>query len=175
MIIAVGLMGLLTPVLWSVRSAYLQSREMVAWKESLRHHSNSSQDNIKRSRILIPRLDLEAIVVEEVKPSDLDRGPMHLAGTARPGDIGNCCIAAHKEKWFRGLETLSIGDSVILCKGKTRYLYSITKRKVLRANQVSVLAPTPTSTITLITCTGPAFFGRGNGRLVLTGPLKMVE
>jgi sortase A len=128
-----------------------------------------------KSTIIIPRIHLNAAIVEETCAHDLNRGPMHLAGTGLPGQAGNCCIAAHKERWFRGLKKLARGDTVTIQSGDRHYTYSITGRQIVCADNTSTLDRTRTPTLTLITCTGPSYFGRGKGRLIVTGVLKTTK
>jgi len=122
-------------------------------------------------RLIIPRLKLDAVVVEELNESDLDRGPLHMAGTQRAGRPGNCCIAAHKEKWFRNISKLAPGDKILLQEGKKRFTYVVTGQKVVGGNDIHELANTNAPTLTLITCTGRPFFGSSTDRLLVRARL----
>jgi sortase A len=168
-VVVIGVVLLATPLMWSLRADRLQSRERRLWNTDTHKYSGQA------FRIVVPRIGVDAIVVEETKESDLDRGPMHLAGTAFPGQPGNCCIAAHKEKWFRRLGQLATGDAVMVYSQGKRYEYAIIGQKIVESHNLTVLEDTRAATISLITCTGPAYFGRGKGRLVLIGVLTKVK
>ncbi|MBI2842956.1 MAG: class D sortase [Armatimonadetes bacterium] len=162
--IIAGLICVLVPVAWSFRSSMLQQLDR-AEQERESHPADLRAGS--RMRIIIPKLKLDAVVVEEVQESDLDKGPMHLAGTPRPGLSGNCCIAAHREKWFRRLDRLTAGDEVVIEVGAKSYTYLVTGGRVVRSDDASVLASTDEPVLSLITCTGIPYFGSGAGRLVI--------
>ncbi|MEN6520966.1 MAG: class D sortase [Armatimonadota bacterium] len=168
-LIVAGLICLFTPIIWSLRAGNLQSSERKIWDNNQKRGTQSLQP--QRYRLIIPKLDLDAVVVEEVSESDLDKGPMHMAGTPDPGHPGNCCIAAHKEKWFRGLARLSSGDIVNLESEKMSYTYRVTGQEVVSPNDIQALADTRSPTLTLITCTGRPFFGSESGRLLVRAKL----
>lgn len=170
-LLVLGVIAIAAPLIWSMRADYLQSQ---AAFQTVANTTVQSM-GVVPSKIYIPKLNMSAVIIEETSPSDLDRGPMHLAGTVFPGRPGNCCIAAHKEKWFKGLGKLDHGDTVIISADDKRYIYTVTGQKIVRSTDVWVLEDTASPAITLITCTGPAYFGRGKGRLIVTGVLKSAE
>ncbi|MEN6371025.1 MAG: class D sortase [Armatimonadota bacterium] len=172
-LIVAGLICLFTPIIWSLQSNNLQSSERKSWDNDQKRGTQSLQ--YQRYRLIIPKLGLDAVVVEEITESDLNKGPMHMAGTPDPGHPGNCCIAAHKEKWFRGLAKLSNGDTVNLESGKTSYTYKVTGQDVVSPNDIQALADTRSPTLTLITCTGRPFFGSGSGRLLVRAKLASAK
>ena len=66
------------------------------------------------AKLKIPRLETELYVVEGDGQRELRRGPGHLAGTAMPGENGNCVIAGHRDTHFRVLKDIREGDDIIL-------------------------------------------------------------
>src|SRR5437764_5227048 len=52
------------------------------------------------ARLLIPRLDMDEIVLEGVDADALNAGPGHLPGSAFPGERGNPVISAHRDRHF---------------------------------------------------------------------------
>jgi LPXTG-site transpeptidase (sortase) family protein len=173
LVIILGALCLSSPFIWSVYSDYLQGQERQRWDDSQTDRTGARPVD-DRFKITIPKMGLDAIVIEQMNDSDLDRGPVHLMATVLPGSPGNCCIAAHKEKWFRKLKYLLVGDEVILQIRGRHFSYRVTGQKIVRADDLSVLEDGHNSTVTLITCTGPAYFGRGNGRLIVTASLDKV-
>jgi sortase A len=178
-LIVLGIIALSVPLIWSLRSTYLQEREESRWKQPLVQIIPRGQKQpvpVQRriwppTKLVIDKIDLSAVVVEGQSDKDLERGPMHLSGTACPGESGNCCIAAHKEKWFKRLRKLETGDSVTLQTHQRSYTYKITDQKTVSPKDISVLSQSSTPKITLITCTGMPY-GGSKHRLVVFGVLE---
>jgi sortase A len=103
------------------------------------------------ARVHIPRLGLDEIVVEGIGNGDLRAGPGHLPGSAFPGDSGNSVISAHRDRHFRSLGALAIGDTVITetLAGATRWI--VTKRTVVRRGAPALFSTTE-PVLTLTTC-----------------------
>jgi sortase A len=79
--------------------------------------------------------------------------PGHVAGTARPGSIGNCVIGGHRDTQFRVLRNARPGD-VVTVQGldgrTTRYL--VDDLRIVDRHDTWVARNTPTPRLTLITC-----------------------
>jgi sortase A len=133
--------------------------------------------------VVIPKINVEIPVIYDVNTIDesaveksLERGVVHYADTAVPGQNGNVVIVGHssnnilnpgKYKFaFTLLHDLQSGDTFYLQKDGKRYTYQVYKRQIVSPNDVSVLglADKP-ATATLITCDPP---GTSNNRLVVT-------
>ncbi len=133
--------------------------------------------------VIIPKINVEIPVVYDVNTIDetqvekgLERGVVHYADTATPGQNGNVVIVGHssnnilnggKYKFaFVLLHDLTVGDTFYLQKDGKRYTYQVYERRVVKPSDVSVLglADKP-ATATLITCDPP---GTSNNRLVVT-------
>ena len=64
-------------------------------------------------------------------------------------------ISGHNDVYgeiFRYLADVSIGDAVIVYTGDTPHSYVVVAKMVVEPTEVSLLEPTPNSTLTLITC-----------------------
>ncbi|MFW6113408.1 MAG: sortase [Actinomycetota bacterium] len=126
-------------------------------------------------RIMIPRIGLDAVMVEMADVDDkenLDKGPAHLMGTALPGEEGNCVIAGHRTTYsrpFYELDHLEVGDEVILNDifGES-FSYMITRVMIVGPEDVWVMDPTPNAAVTLIAC-HPPFSARN--RIVVRGEM----
>lgn len=107
-------------------------------------------------RLEIPRLRVDVVVVEGVTTEALRAGAGHYPGTAQPGHAGNVAIAGHRTTYgspFRDLDKLAIGDDIVLSLSGRRHRYRVSARPyVVAASDWSVVAPTPTATLTLTTC-----------------------
>lgn len=115
----------------------------------------------------IPRIDVDVIVVEGVKLSQLTRGPGRYPNTARLGREGSTAIAGHRTGWgspFLNLDKLRSGDEITV-EGVdgTVYRYRVTKRVIVGPEAVWVLRGNPESKaksqLTLTTC-DPKFTSR---------------
>ncbi len=107
------------------------------------------------TRIQIPALNIDAVVVHGTDWEQLKLGVGHYAGSANPGERGNLVLAAHNDVYgelFRYLDRLKPGDEVVVYANQQRYRYVITGNRIIEPTQVEVMAPTSTPTVTLISC-----------------------
>lgn len=77
-------------------------------------------------------------------------------GSALPGNIGNSVISGHaglRGAVFKDLGRLRPGDDVVVETPGWRYVYRVRGSQNVWPTQVEVMDPTPTPTLTLITCT----------------------
>jgi sortase A len=80
----------------------------------------------------------------------------YLHGSGLPGDPGNMALAGHAGLFggvFRDLGGLAAGDEVLVDAAGWRYSYRVRESKAVWPDQIEVLDPTPTATLTLLTCT----------------------
>jgi sortase A len=103
------------------------------------------------ARLRIPRLGLDEIVVEGVGDDELRAGPGHLPGSAMPGNSGNAVISAHRDRHFRNLDELAVGDTVITETIAGRTAWVVTKRTVVRRGAPALYSTTE-PVLTLTTC-----------------------
>jgi sortase A len=122
------------------------------------------------ARIEIPRIRLDAIVLEGVGDDQLDADPGHVPGSALPGDRGNAVISAHRDRHFRGLGELAIGDTVITDSDAGYRRWVLTSRRIIDKDDPA-LFHTPDATLTLTTCWPIRYFGPAPERLILTAKL----
>jgi sortase A len=76
-------------------------------------------------------------------------------GTGFPGD-GNVVMAGHKGvrgSVFARLESVKVGDDVFVDTVGRRFHYRVRETGSVWPNQVSIMFPTVTPTLTLLTCT----------------------
>jgi sortase A len=107
------------------------------------------------TRLIIPAIRLDVPVVEGVDWEQLKMGAGHLIGSANPGERGNCFIAGHNDIYgeiFRDLEELTIGDEIIVHAGQQTYRYIVRATRIVEPDDVSVMYPTSTPVLTLLTC-----------------------
>jgi LPXTG-site transpeptidase (sortase) family protein len=123
------------------------------------------------ANLQIPKIDLEAWVVEGTDLADLDRGPGHYPGTPLPGERGNSGIAGHRTMHghvFRRLDELEPGDEIVTVTGVRRSVYRVVSVRVVNKSDWSVVDPFDGYRLTLTTC-HPV--GSARQRLVVTADL----
>ncbi len=116
------------------------------------------EDQIQLGGLSIPKLEVEAPLLEGIRLTTLDNGPGHWPGTAMPGEIGNVVIAAHRTSHggpFRHIDQLVEGDSVFFntAEGETEYL--VTETMIVNPDALWIVDPTDTATATLFACHPP--------------------
>ena len=100
----------------------------------------------------IPRIRLEVPVLEGTNEATLDAAVGHVEATALPGVDGNSGIAGLCDGFFRGLKDVAAGDVVELETLQGIEQYRIQRTWVVSPEDVSVLEPTLTRSVTLMTC-----------------------
>jgi sortase A len=100
----------------------------------------------------IPKIGLEVPVLEGTDDLTMDRAVGFIAGTGRPGGDGNIGISGHRDGFFRGLKDIREGDGIELVTATGTDTYTIDRIVLVKPVDVSVLAPRPRPSITLVTC-----------------------
>jgi sortase A len=118
-------------------------------------------------RIVIPRLEVSAIVREGVDPRTLRRGVGHVPGTALPGEIGNAALAAHRDTIFRPLKDVRPGDRVLVETPRGTSEYVVRDTRIVEPTDLSVLDATGGQTLTLVTCYPFNFIGSAPQRFIV--------
>ena len=113
------------------------------------------QDGDSLTRIRIPAIDIDVVVVEGVSASALRAGAGHYPSTPLPCEAGNVAIAGHRTTYgrpFHNLDLLQNGDEIFLQTpiGECRYLVS--EQKIVPPTDASVIQATPDTRLTLTTC-----------------------
>ena len=111
--------------------------------------------------LVIPRIDVDMVVVEGTDTEDLKKGPGHYSETAYPWeDHGRVGIAGHRTTYgapFWSLEKLKEGDRITLKTEYGIFDYRVTRTAItdpsgVQPNGTSVLDPTRRPTLVLTTC-----------------------
>jgi len=123
-------------------------------------------------RVDIPRLKLSAAVAEGDDDKTLGKAVGHLPDTPLPWQRrGNVGLAAHRDGLFRKLEGIRIGDDIRLVTTRGEFQYQVKKTHIVDPDDVWVIAPTTTPTITLITCYPFSFVGNAPHRFIVQAEL----
>ncbi len=117
----------------------------------------------------IPSANIQGIIKEGVEYSTLERYIGMFDGSAKPGQTGNCCLAAHNNtctQIFRNLDSVTIGDIVKIRTRKAEYTYKVYDKFIVDPTQTEVLGKSNKKIVTIITCTP-----NGLQRIVVRGEL----
>lgn len=109
------------------------------------------------TRIKIPEIDVDVVVVEGTTASALRAGAGHYPETPLPCEIGNVAIAGHRTTYgrpFHNVDLLKVGDEITLETPIGTCVYQVTEPPFpVSPRQTDVVANTPDqATLTLTTC-----------------------
>ena len=120
----------------------------------------------------IPKIRLEVPVLEGTDELTMDRAVGLIVGTARPGEDGNIGISGHRDGFFRGLKDIREGDGIELVTATGTDTYTIDHIVIVKPADVSVLAPRPRPSITLVTCYPFYFVGSAPQRYIVQASMN---
>jgi sortase A len=133
------------------------SRQFASDELRQAYRDGQIQEGDSLTRIVIPAIDVDVVVVEGVSPSALRAGAGHYPSTPLPCEDGNVAIAGHRTTYgrpFHNLDLLQVGDEITLETpiGTCTYTVGDGSPIIVRPDDVSVLQGTPEPTLTLTTC-----------------------
>ena len=104
-------------------------------------------------------------------PADLwtKMGDLGLLGITVEEEYGgsNLGIAGHRDGFFRPLKDIALGDVMTLQTTRGTESFKVSSIDIVDPSDVSVLAPTETSTITLVTCYPFYYVGHAPKRFIV--------
>ena len=118
-------------------------------------------------RLEIPRLDVSVIVMEGDDDTTLARAVGHLPDTALPWEPGNAVIAGHRDTFFRPLRNVREGDEIRMTTARGTFDYRVVRTEIVEPTNLSVLAPTPSRSLTLVTCYPFSYIGSAPQRFII--------
>ena len=171
---AVGLLGY--PFYTNLYQGRVQSRldrEIASPEHAQRYRRAELQEGDALTRIKIPKLDVDVVVVEGTGASALRAGAGHYPDTPLPCEDGNVAIAGHRTTYgkpFANVDRLKTGDTIILETPIGACTYEVnTAPFIVEPTNRSVVANTPgRHTLTLTTCHPK---GSAKERLIVTATL----
>lgn len=120
------------------------------------YRANSVKNASPLTRMRIPRIGVDVVVVQGVTKDALRAGAGHYPNTPLPGERGNVAIAGHRVTWgkpFRHMDKLRRGDRIELLTPVGTFVYEVSVEPfVVAPGDLSVIAPTQRSMLTLTTC-----------------------
>src|SRR6185295_7070511 len=79
-------------------------------------------------------------------------GAGHVPGTPSPGLEGNVVIAAHRDTYFRKLESIRPGDSIQVATVRRTFDYVVTSTEIVDPDDTQIMESQAREELTLITC-----------------------
>ncbi len=122
-------------------------------------------------RLMIPKIDLDAIVVDGAGYKQLKVGPGRITTTPFPGEPGNAVITAHRDTFFRHIYELQKGDRITIQRNGELLSFEVVSKRVVNPEDLSVLKQTSDPQLTLITCYPTYYIGPAPERLVVVTKL----
>lgn len=176
LLLVVSGLGLLGYVSYQYWDMYHTQRQLEAqWEQQAASASVPQTKQIPvvemLTRVSIPRINMDAIVVEGASRKQLSIGPGHVVDTAMPGEPGNAVITGHRDTFFRNIYELKKGDVIIVRRNGHVFKYQVTGKKIVEPDDLSVLKPTIDPQLTLITCYPTYYIGPAPKRLVIFSKL----
>jgi sortase A len=125
-------------------------------------------------RLEIPRLHISAVVQQGEGDEVLDYAVGYLPDTPKPWLPGNSALAAHRDRLFRPLEHVRVGDDIRLSTTHGDFLYRVIQTLIVNPNDVWVLEPIPHVNLTLVTCYPFRYVGHAPRRFIVQAE-KVIE
>jgi sortase A len=127
-----------------------------AWTEAMagkaRPRPWPGADTWPVARLISAAHDVDLIVLSGANGSTTAFAPGHIPGTARPGEVGNVGLAAHRDTHFAFLEGVRIGELLWLeLPGGGARSFEVQELRVVDSGDTSSLS-TPGDLLTLVTC-----------------------
>ena len=153
----IGLVGFpFATNMWQGRVQQRLDNQLVSPELQQAYRERKVETGDSLTRIRIPSLGIDTVVVEGVTPSALRAGAGHYPNTALPCETGNVAIAGHRTtfgKPFVNVDQLKSGDMIELATPLGACRYKISREPwVVAPTEMSVLNPSTDKTITLTTC-----------------------
>jgi sortase A len=174
-LVGVLLLGYVAGEYWGM---YRSQKNLEAeWERQTASITTAGPANLSASqmltRVVIPKIGMDAIVVEGASRKALSAGPGHMKETAMPGEPGNAVITAHRDTFFRHIYELNKGDQIQVRRSGRNFTFEVTGKRIVMPDDVSVIEPTTDPRLTLITCYPIYYIGPAPKRLVVFS--KLVE
>lgn len=121
-------------------------------KASAKYEKTKDGGGVPMAMLTIERLNIKAPVYPGTHRITLDRGLGWIKGTASPDEVGNIAISGHRDGFFRPLKDIKLGDTIEMQTPAGVQQFNVSDISIVDALEVSVLDPTDSKVLTLITC-----------------------
>jgi sortase A len=160
---AVGLLGF--PVYTNFEQGRIQDKKSKEFKTTelkQKYVERQIKEGDPLTRIKIPKIGVDVVVVQGTTPAALKAGAGHYLGTPLPCEMGNVAIAGHRTTYgkpFNQLDRLAPGDKIDLVTPIGECEYVVTDRGAspnpfqVDPSNLQIVANTPGErNLTLTTC-----------------------
>ena len=130
-------------------------------------HAVSYEPGSAIGRLEIPRIGLSVVVLEGSDTGTLRLGIGRLRNSGMPGESGNVVLAGHRDTFFRSLREIRPGDQISLRTPQGTFPYTVDWTTVVNPGDTSVLAPTGSPALTLVTCYPFYYIGSAPQRFIV--------
>ena len=120
-------------------------------------------------RMIVPDIDMEAVVVEGVGTEELKKGPGHYPScrdgfdppfctdfeAAWPGESDRVFLSGHRTTYgaeFHRIDELDKGDDIIIESQWGRFVYSVTRQRIVEPDSRAIVVPGDRPELVLTTC-----------------------
>ncbi len=143
-------------------------------------HKLSSKPDARpqENRLVVPSMLFDQVINEGPTMKTLRKGLWRRPKSSTPDKGSNTVIVGHRLTYSnpRGtlynLDKVHTGDSIAVWWQQKRYLYTVTKTKVVGPDEISVEDPTKDPILTIYTCT-PLWLPKN--RLVVVAKLESIQ
>jgi sortase A len=173
-VIAIGLLAY--PLATNYMQDRLQSKlaiQLRSPQSKANYAAGHTAEGDALTRIVIPTIKVDTVVVEGTGASALRAGAGHYPNTPLPGEEGNVAIAGHRTTYgkpFANLDRLNPGDEIVLQTPIGHHVYKVSRPPFVVSNtDFTVISQTPGHTLTLTTCHPK---GSASQRLVIKADME---
>ena len=131
---------------------YMPDQSLWSEKMKVKYEKAKMTEEVPLALLSVERLNLKAPVYLGTNRITLDRGLGVVKGTTHPGEVGNIAISGHRDSFFRVLKDIKLGDKIEMQTPDGFEDFEVSEITIVDALEVSVLDPTETTVLTLITC-----------------------
>lgn len=100
----------------------------------------------------IPALERKIDIFQGTGAKELSMGVGHFVQSVLPGIKDNCVLSGHNDSVFTKLDSLEMGDLLIVRTKTGEFTYKVNGKRVVDKYDKTVIVPTEEATLTLTTC-----------------------
>jgi sortase A len=151
--------------------------DMSTWSaQRIERYRESLSRNLTPEALLrIPALKLVVPVFDGTNETNLNRGAGRIEGTARIGENGNLGIAAHRDGFFRALKDVQVDDVLLIERLTATEEYRVVSTRIVDPSDVSVIKPTSSRVVTLVTCYPFYHVGAAPKRFIVRAEIVTID
>jgi sortase A len=127
---------------------------------------SSPSAGVPVARLMISRLGLDEVVVEGVDEKALNAGPGHVPGSELPGGKGNSILSGHRDRHFRRLADLKVGDTIVTETSQKRVKWLVSSIRIIDKD-APALFRSEEALLTLTTCWPIRYLGTAPERMIV--------